>query len=117
MLKPGGCVVLSDVLLTSGAEQHRASFKENSLEDIILTNSLQDINDYSALFKQLGFSEIKVIDATEECWRRYFMNIVHFIHEKFLAKEIDQACMEDFLQRSYRLASNLENYLLVAVQK
>ncbi len=109
VLKPGGRLVLSDVLMAKGAEERMKTFHAE--------NYLPDIEQYTALCRQAGFAEVEVFDATEHCWEGHYWNLVRFIHAKFLAGEIGRETLKSLLAIPYRLTSDLNIYLLASLRK
>lgn len=109
VLKPGGRLVLSDVLMAEGVEKRMNSFHEE--------NYLPDIDAYRALCHRAGFDRIDVVDATEPCWEGHYRNMVRFIHAKYLAGEVDLDGLKAFLAVTYRLTSDLSTYLLASLRR
>jgi MPBQ/MSBQ methyltransferase len=109
VLRPGGALALSDVLMTRAAEARRPSFGE--------ANHLDNAEAYGALLRRVGFDEVRMIDATEESWRGFFRASVAFILDKFLEHSIEEAVRDLFLERLYAMARDLTAYLLVGARK
>ena len=109
VLKPGGHIVLSDVLFKDGAEKKMRSFHEE--------NYLMDQCSYESLWKKVGFRRGEIINATNECWQGHFWNVVKFIHSKYLRHEINLETAKKALDVTYRITPDLESYLLVCLQK
>lgn len=109
VLKPGGCLMLSDALISSVNKHLRNTWHE--------ANFVTDLDEYAGMCRNTGFKDVKIIDATKECWKASFWNIVRFTHEKFLFNLINYEELNFFLDRIYRLASDLEYYVLVAAIK
>ncbi len=109
VLKPGGRLVLSDVLMAKGAEERMKTFHEE--------NYLPDFGQYSALCQQVGFAEVEVIDATKPCWEGHYWNMVHFIHARHLLGKIDLEALKTFLEITYRLTVDMNIYLLASLRK
>ena len=109
ILKPGGRLVLSDVLMNRGVEHRRSTFHE--------ANYLPGLDDYAALARQTGYADIKVYDSTVPCWHGHFRAVVDFAHQKLLDKECDVAQLQCFLHETYRLVGDLKYYLLSILKK
>jgi SAM-dependent methyltransferase len=109
VLKPGGRLVMSDILMTREAEQARPYRSE--------ANYLPDPPTYAERLRDAGFTDVRVDDVTEECWRSFFRHLVQFLHEKFLRREISEETLKQHLDRNYRHVHDLEYYLLVSAQK
>ncbi|HET8947479.1 MAG TPA: methyltransferase domain-containing protein, partial [Candidatus Polarisedimenticolia bacterium] len=109
VLKPGGRLVLSDVLMTMDAERRREHRHE--------ANYLADPRAYESLLRGIGFAGFTVQDVTEESWRGFFRYITAFWHERFLREEIDRPTLERCLETNYARVGDLTFYLLVSAQK
>lgn len=109
VMKPGGVLVLSDILMNLEGERKR--------EMRTVENYLQGPEAYDALLKKAGFRRTTVIDATESCWDRHFWHTVHFVHRKFLERKIGREQLQSGLRPTYERVPDLEYYLLVAAEK
>ncbi|MCB2180474.1 MAG: class I SAM-dependent methyltransferase [Desulfobulbaceae bacterium] len=109
VLRPGGYLVMSDVLFYEGAEEKMPSFHGE--------NYLGDSSQYEELCRGLGFDILKIIDATGECWHGHYWNAVRFIHQKYLQGEIAYKSLQVSLEKTYKLTPVLQSYLLVCLQK
>ncbi len=109
VLKPGGYLVLSDILMSMQGEQERESRTEK--------NYLADLKSYRDLLESCGYTNIKVVDVTEESWRRHFWHVVRYIHQRFLDRQIDRQRLQESLLHTYRRVETLEYYLLAVGQK
>lgn len=63
VLKPGGRLVLSDILFRPGAESRSRSLNAR--------NWVEDPEAYGEIMTRAGFEDVRVIDATQECWRGF----------------------------------------------
>jgi ubiquinone/menaquinone biosynthesis C-methylase UbiE len=118
VLKPGGWLVLSDILKTHKTEQSRMSREEFEIEKSLMAqNYVTNLNEYEVVFRRAGFQNITIIDATENCWKSYFRYLVKFLHEKFLAQEIDESTLKRYMQVNYERVPKIKYYLLVAATK
>lgn len=109
VLKPGGTLAMSDILMTREAEKARLYHTE--------ANYLVDVAEYTEMLKSLGFRNIRIDDVTEQCWRGFFRYLVKFLHERFLMRKISAETLKQHLETNYRLVPDLENYLLVSAEK
>lgn len=64
VLKPGGRLVLSDIL-----------FRRVRNRFLPAANFVADLGAYEALLRRAGFREVRVIDATEACWGGFRRNL------------------------------------------
>ena len=109
VLKPGGRLVLSDILMTREAEQAKPYRTEE--------NYLENPAAYGELGRSVGFSNVDVIDTTEPCWHGCYWHAVRQGHEKYLSGEVDLAGLKRFLQLTYRRAKDIRHYLLASLRK
>ncbi|MBW2602892.1 MAG: class I SAM-dependent methyltransferase [Deltaproteobacteria bacterium] len=109
VLKPGGFLVLSDILVTLESERIRDMRTKD--------NYLKDLEEYEDLLLQVGFRETKVLNATKPCWMAHFLYLVKYVHQKFFSREIGFEDMQRYLNRTYRRVPDLEFYLISAARK
>ena len=109
VLKEGGRIVLSDILMNLEAEKRRRYRTER--------NYIECPEGYKEVLRGVGFKDVEVIDATEQCWRGHFRHVVRYFHEKFLAREIDRNELESLLELTYRRVPDTEFYVLAAARK
>lgn len=109
VLKPGGTLVLSDALISSVAKEQRPHFPE--------ANFIEQLDDYRGLYRQLGFSEVVIEDATKQSWEASFWSVIQFAYGKFLIGAISAEQLYAFLDRIYRLTADLHHYVLVKAVK
>ncbi len=109
ILKPGGWLLLSDILMCKEAEKRRRYRHEE--------NYVRDESEYRRQLEAAGFARVELVDATEACWKGHFMNVVRFFHEQYFAGEISRQQLADHLRLSYDRVPDTEKYLLVAAMK
>lgn len=109
VLKPGGHLVLSDILMNREAERRRKYRTEK--------NYVKGLGEYGQVMRRSGFCDVEVMDATVPCWKGHFDHAVRYFHEKFLLREIGQVEMESFLELSYNRVPDTEYYLLAHARK
>lgn len=108
VLRKGGHLLMTDVLMTREAEERRVGRTR--------ANFLSGPQEYRNLLDSLGYVHSEVRDTTEECWKSYFWDAVRFAHQKFLHNEIDAKQLRGLLSPLYDRAPDLEYYLLVVAR-
>jgi ubiquinone/menaquinone biosynthesis C-methylase UbiE len=109
VLRPGGSLVLSDILMTLDGERSRQSRSEE--------NYVQDLAEYRAIWHRAGFQQVELVDATTECWEGYFWNVVRYVHRKLLMGEITREEVHQHLYHTYLHVPHMRYYLLVRGEK
>ncbi len=109
VLKPGGWLVLSDALISDRNRQKRQHWPAENL--------VWNLDEYAHTYHRVGFKDVRVKDATEQCWERCFWNYIDFVHAKLWNREIDPQEKDAALERVYRLTQDIEHYVLVGAQK
>lgn len=109
VLKPGGRLVLSDILMTRDAERRKPYRVE--------ANYLSDPEAYAAVGRHSGFAEVEVVDATQPCWEGCYWHAVRYIHERYLGGHVDLAGLKAFLRLTYRRAEDIRYYVLACLRK
>ncbi len=109
VLKPGGRLVLSDVLMSREAEEQRP-FR-------IAANYVENPAAYEKLLQRAGFGPVEVIDATEKCWHGFYWYVVRMLHGKVLRGELTATKAKTYLDITYRRVPVLNYYPLAWAQK
>jgi ubiquinone/menaquinone biosynthesis C-methylase UbiE len=82
VLKPGGRLVFTDILLESWAERMFPARRG--------ANYLRTIPEYVALLRQVGFREVEVTDATEACAASYLRYVTRHLGRELQAGRVDR---------------------------
>ncbi|HSW11616.1 MAG TPA: methyltransferase domain-containing protein [Solimonas sp.] len=109
VLKPGGRLVLSDILVVPATEENH----ERRISD----NYVASLDEYRELYARTGFTLENLVDATEECWRRHFRHLVMYAHEAFLKQQVTREQMQQSLQTYYDRAEYIRHYVLAGALK
>lgn len=109
VLKPGGHLVLTDVLVTREAERRRIGRTER--------NYVENPAAYADVLRRAGLSQVNVVDATEACWRAFFRDTIAYGHRKFLAREIGITELEALLEPTYGRVPDLQYYVLAKARR
>jgi SAM-dependent methyltransferase len=67
VLRPGGWLALSDLLMTRGTPLVPAA------------NHLRSLEEYAALLRRCGFVDVRVQDATRETWQSFRRRFTDFV--------------------------------------
>ena len=109
VLKPGGRLVLSDVLTPRRIEeQYRRRLGKNYL---------RDPEAYRRLLRETGFADMKIVDATTPVWEGFCMNVARFATKKLLEGEIEFPLFKMALGRLVLGFPVVDFYLLIWAQK
>lgn len=111
VVRPRGALVLTDILLTDWGREHRLWWIDPENAGI---NCLQD---YQDLYRRAGFENIRVIDATRECWQGYYTNVARYCCEKLDRRELESNVFNGIAVNIFRRLPATQAYLLVAAQK
>jgi SAM-dependent methyltransferase len=106
VLKPGGSLVLSDILHDLWGE------KLNPL--LHPKNHLADPGAYSRLLTEVGFTGVRTEDVTIECWNRSNQRLLKFVCDEYKQGRIDRKSLNQIMiARLLRIMTT--RYYLVAV--
>ena len=108
VLKPGGYLVLSDVLV----QQWVAGWARWIPE----ANFVKDLQEYREVFLRAGFESIEVVDATTECWRGFRRHVWRWGLKKLLVGEAGVGAISKGAIW-LTMTSLITNYLLVSAKK
>lgn len=109
MLKPGGRLVVSDILA------RRWIFREHSCWPV--ENYIRDIAAYRDVWTKVGFSEVEVVDVTNECWDSFFRNLWAWRRKKYREGKIKPLA---YLKMNFRNIAGklvLKTYLMASGRK
>jgi ubiquinone/menaquinone biosynthesis C-methylase UbiE len=111
VLKPGGRLVLTDILLTDWG-------KRNGVWSIPKSNNEpNDLHQYEGLYRNQDFKDIKIVDASKECWEGYYKKLASHTQDQLLDGEIDIKTYEGIASRIFRMIPYIRHYLIVATRK
>jgi ubiquinone/menaquinone biosynthesis C-methylase UbiE len=109
VLKPGGRLILSDILMTRQGEA-AARYRNPA-------NFIEDLPSYDGLLKRVGFTSTRVIDVTEPCADRYFSHLFAFLLEKFEKKQIEKSLYVGAMRQHLWFMGATRFYILAHTQK
>jgi MPBQ/MSBQ methyltransferase len=111
VLKPGGCLALSDILLRSG----RLAFL--ATRQIPLANFVDNVEKYRQVLRRCGFEDVRIIEAQHRCWELCKDHWLAFLLRKVLAGEAPRAAMRKARLDAWFRDQVFNNYLLVSACK
>lgn len=109
VLKPGGQLVLSDMLFPRWVGKWNPRQTEK--------NYVQDLKEYTNVYRRAGFQDVEIIDATNECWHGFRQHLGRWLCKKFLAREVG---VRDLCKGVLQLVAGsviIRYYLLVSAKK
>jgi MPBQ/MSBQ methyltransferase len=109
VLKPGGHLVLSDVLTQKPIKPSNMTHPA--------ANYVEGRAEYRKLCRRAGFEEITIIDATRECWNQFYTHRMHLFRKELLNKQIDRLTFNRAVNMLSRRNRSVRFYLLVSAQK
>jgi MPBQ/MSBQ methyltransferase len=105
VLKPGGYLVLSDILMSRWApHQPEANYTKN-------------LEEYQKLFIHAGFRNVTIIDATEECWKRFACYNQRYNANKLFRGEIRIGTYRWLVARILMSLQTVNYYVLASARK
>jgi SAM-dependent methyltransferase len=103
VLKPGGWLVCSDLLMQREPKRRWRWKRETALDDP---------ETYRALLRKTGFSEVQVVDVTDETWGCSYRHALKFGLEHIASHGLDEEFMREF--REQLLRSGGADYYVIA---
>jgi ubiquinone/menaquinone biosynthesis C-methylase UbiE len=110
VLKPRGRLVLSDIIFKSREIEGSSNYRTAN-------NFVNNLAEYRALYEKIGFENIRIHDATDQCWKQFYKYCRQLVWRKFATGEIDHWTRNRLmLALSYGSAA-IKQYLLVSAQR
>jgi MPBQ/MSBQ methyltransferase len=109
VLRPGGRLVLSDVMASKWGARLNPRMGEH--------NYVRDLQEYRALYARAGFRDVEIVDATNECWTRFYDHLWRWRRERFRAGRIGSGTYYRMCLHNLFAKAGLKSYLLVAATK
>jgi SAM-dependent methyltransferase len=107
VLKPGGCLLLSDMLFKRG--------KWNRY--VPDANLVTDLKQYRQVYLRAGFREVEIVDATRECWGGFRRHLTRWVWSKLRTGEINLRTWWREMLRVWARQLVTTHYLLVSARK
>ncbi len=110
VLRPGGHLVLSDILFTKQAEWLSPLF--------VFENHLETLDQYEALLRHVGFEDVKVNDVTRQTWEAHLEYLMRYLNEKLQTGEITVHKFKMLMRNTLLVqVPSLRFYVLVGARK
>lgn len=109
VLRPGGHLVLSDILFRPVRDASPYPGGE--------ANRVEGLVDYAHRLERIGFDGVRVVDATEQCWRGFLRACRAFAVHAARSGEVGPAVARDLLRRLDRRELITSHYLLVGARR
>jgi MPBQ/MSBQ methyltransferase len=111
VLKPGGCLALSDFLLRS---KYAASLVSRRIP---VANFIPSVEEYRSLYERLGFVDVHIVDERARCWEAHRDHQRKFIWDKFVMGRIPFIVLKHIDTRLYLRDWLFKNYLIISAIK
>jgi MPBQ/MSBQ methyltransferase len=110
ILCPGGCLILSDMMLSRWCEVRSPVF--------FIENHIESEDEYVAVLEAIGFGQVLVRGVMAETWIGYITHLTRFLREKLIRGEIGRAPFNQIMLtiRTVRIPA-VRGYLLVGARK
>jgi len=109
VLRPGGRIVLSDILSSRRVERTHKLRSEK--------NYLRDPEAYRRLLLRIGFVDMKIIDVTKQVWEGFSLNVARYATRKLLDGEVDMGTYKMALGRLVLGFPVVDYYMLAWARK
>ncbi len=108
VLRPGGRLLLTDILLTRWGDRLRHRVKENYVSNM---------QEYRDIYRRAGFQDVEIVDATEECWTRFYRHLLRWHWNVILLSRHDVRTFARFVLQLLVGVQAMKRYLLVSARK
>jgi cyclopropane fatty-acyl-phospholipid synthase-like methyltransferase len=109
VLKPGGSLVLSDILLTRSAQHNSPA--------LVDANWVPDPAAYGRMLAAAGFTSVHVVDATLECWLRHARYRIARTLEEHLEGGIERSAVAAMKRRLLVQLTTVRYYVLASARR
>jgi len=109
VLKPGGTLALSDILMADWAEAKNPHGSPH--------NYVPDLTAYHELYRRCGFDPVFITDATDECLTRFLEHSSGYITMQMMKGQLDWWTYRRMLERKKWTNQCVNYYVLVGATK
>lgn len=109
VLKPDGCLALSDITIAKVPKRRRDYFPEG--------NFVKDLEEYQETYLRAGFQTVQITDATNECWLAFRRHLMGWGYRKLLERKIGLARFAKAVLWYLGAGIMIKHYLLVSAHK
>ncbi len=109
VLKPGGHLVLTDII-----------FNSTNLSDSWLVpqcNHLDNIRDYEILLTEAGFENIYLEDATDLCWKSFCNNLETWVDAEYSLGRVEDKEWQNWKASLPTLINDVRHYMIISATK
>jgi ubiquinone/menaquinone biosynthesis C-methylase UbiE len=110
VLRPGGCLALSDILF-------RSPFVTSLGNRIPVANHVPDLRRYQEPYTRCGFEDVRVVEARAYCWERFRDESLAFVRAKVLVGRLPWGALRQVETGLRRWDWAIGHYLLVSARK
>jgi MPBQ/MSBQ methyltransferase len=111
VLKPGGSLVLSDILF------RRVPGRWRRYRYIPQANVVTTIEAYQAVYRQAGFQQVDIVEVTDACWRGFRRHLLRWVYQQGRAREIRGREVCQWVLWVLALTAILKHYVFVSAKK
>jgi MPBQ/MSBQ methyltransferase len=108
ILKPGGVLALTDVIMVPGSHEALPRFKST----LPAENHIPSMDAYRQLMRSVGFAQCDLEDITRVGWRSYFPFFTTYLHREWMENRLSFEWMQHLLDSLYVLDVITDTQLL-----
>jgi ubiquinone/menaquinone biosynthesis C-methylase UbiE len=109
VLKPGGRLVLSDILMKEGAEAAQPLLHA--------ANYVPNLAAYRELYLACHFFPVQIVDATRQCWTPYYRHMIKYLRDSLANGSMDAWSFARNMEYNLWIADTMKHYVLASAQK